>query len=89
MGAFSISKQLLEKNLCNFISELCDLNRNLMYSNGYEYSKADEAVKEMEDKIIRCKYQYYKLAKTSNANNIILMIWKLKRRCKEYLDDLT
>ena len=78
----------------NFISELCDLNKNLMYSMDIISIPTDEAVKEMENKLLSVNTNITNWQRRQNANNnfsaVIPYDMGLQREeCKEFLDDLT
>lgn len=78
----------------SFISELCDLNRNLMYSMDIISIPTDEAVKEMENKLLGVNTNITNWQRRQNANNnfsaVIPYDMELQREeCKEFLDDLT
>lgn len=78
----------------SFISELCDLNRNLMYSMDIISVPTDEAVKEMENKLLGVNTNITNWQRRQNANNnfsaVIPYDMELQREeCKEFLDDLT
>lgn len=78
----------------NFISELCDLNKNLMYSMDIISIPTDEAVKEMENKLLGVNTNITNWQRRQNANNnfsaVIPYDMGLQREeCKEFLDDLT
>lgn len=78
----------------NFISELCDLNKNMMYSMDIISIPTDEAVKEMENKLLGVNTNITNWQRRQNANNnfsaVIPYDMELQREeCKEFLDDLT
>lgn len=78
----------------SFISELCDLNKNLMYSMDIISIPTDEAVKEIENKLLGVNTNITNWQRRQNANNnfsaVIPYDLELQREeCKEFLDDLT
>ena len=78
----------------SFISELCDLNKNLMYSMDIISIPTDEAVKEMENKLLGVNTNITNWQRRQNANNnfsaVVPYDMELQRKeSKEFLDDLT
>ena len=78
----------------NFISELCNLNKNMMYSMDLISVPTDEAVKEIERKLLGVETNITNWQRRQNANNnfsaVIPYDMELQRKeSKEYLDDLT
>ena len=76
-----------------FVSELCDLNRNLMYSMDIISVPTDEAVREVENKFLGVEKNITDWQMKQNRNNnfsaIIPYDMELQRKeCKEFLDDL-
>ena len=76
-----------------FVSELCDLNRNLMYSMDIISIPTDEAVREVENKFLGVEKNITDWQMKQNRNNnfsaIIPYDMELQRKeCKEFLDDL-
>ena len=77
-----------------FVSELCDLNKNLMYSMDIITVPTDEAVKEVERKWLGVETNITNWQRRQNANNnfsaVIPYDMELQRKeSKEFLDDLT
>lgn len=78
----------------SFISELCSLNKNLMYSMDIITVPTDEAVKEVERKWLGVETNITNWQRRQNANNnfsaVIPYDMELQRKeSKEFLDDLT
>lgn len=78
----------------SIVSELCDLNKNLMYSMDIISIPTDEAVKEMENKLLGVNTNITNWQRRQNANNnfsaVIPYDMEMQREeCKEFLDDLT
>lgn len=76
-----------------FVSELCDLNKNLMYSMDIISIPTDEAVREVENKFLGVEKNITDWQIKQNQNNnfsaIIPYDMELQRKeCKEFLDDL-
>ena len=76
-----------------FVSELCDMNRNLMYSMDIITVPTDEAVTEVENKFLGVEKNITDWQMKQNRNNnfsaIIPYDMELQRKeCKEFLDDL-
>ena len=76
-----------------FVSELCDLNKNLMYSMDIITIPTDEAVREVENKFLGVEKNITDWQMKQNRNNnfsaIIPYDMELQRKeCKEFLDDL-
>lgn len=76
-----------------FVSELCDLNKNLMYSMDIITVPTDEAVREVENKFLGVEKNITDWQMKQNRNNnfsaIIPYDMELQRKeCKEFLDDL-
>lgn len=77
----------------SIVSELCDLNKNLMYSMDIISIPTDEAVKEMENKLLGVNTNITNWQRRQVANNnfsaVIPYDMELQRNeCKEFLDDL-
>lgn len=78
----------------DFVSELCELNKNMMYSMDIIGIPTDEAVKEIENKLLGVNTNITNWQRRQNANNnfsaVIPYDMELQREeCKEFLDDLT
>lgn len=78
----------------NFISELCAVNRTLMYSMDIVTVQTDEAVKEVERKLLGVETNITNWQRKQNANNnfsaVIPYDMELQRKeSKEFLNDLT
>lgn len=78
----------------SFLSELCSLNKNLMYSMDIITVPTDEAVKEVERKWLGVETNITNWQRRQNANNnfsaVIPYDMELQRKeSKEFLDDLT
>lgn len=78
----------------NFISELCAVNRTLMYSMDIVTVQTDEAVKEVERKLLGVETNITNWQRRQNANNnfsaVIPYDMELQRKeSKEFLNDLT
>lgn len=76
-----------------FVSKLCDLNKNLMYSMDIISVPTDEAVREVENKFLGVEKNITDWQIKQNQNNnfsaIIPYDMELQRKeCKEFLDDL-
>lgn len=77
----------------SIVSELCDLNKNLMYSMDIISIPTDEAVKETENKLLGVNTNITNWQRRQVANNnfsaVIPYDMELQRNeCKEFLDDL-
>lgn len=77
----------------SFVSALCDLNKNLMYSMDLICIPTDEAVQEVENKFLGVEKNITDWQMKQNRNNnfsaIIPYDMELQRNeCKEFLDDL-
>lgn len=78
----------------SIVSELCNLNKNMMYSMDMISIPTDEAVKEMENKLLGVNTNITNWQRRQNANNnfsaMIPYDMEMQRdECKEFLDDLT
>lgn len=78
----------------NFVAELTSLNKNMMYSMDIISVPTDEAVKEVENKLLGVETNITNWQRRQNANNnfsaVIPYDMELQRKeSKEYLDDLT
>lgn len=78
----------------SIVSELCNLNKNMMYSMDLISIPTDEAVKEIERKLLGVNTNITNWQRRQNANNnfsaVIPYDMKMQREeCKEFLDDLT
>ena len=76
-----------------FVSEICSLNKNLMYSMDLFSIPMDEAVREVENKLLGVNTNITNWQRRQNANNnfsaVIPYDMELQRNeCKEFLDDL-
>lgn len=77
----------------DFVEKLCALNKNLMYSIDIISVPTDEAVKEVENKLLGVTTNITKWQQSQNRNNnwsaIIPHDMELQRQeCSEFLDDL-
>ncbi len=77
-----------------FISELCSLNKNMMYSMDLLTVPTDEAVKEVENKLLGVETNITNWQRRQNSSNnfsaVIPYDMELQRKeSKEFLDDLT
>jgi len=78
----------------SIVSELCNLNKNMMYSMDLISIPIDEAVKEIERKLLGVNTNITNWQRRQNANNnfsaVIPYDMEMQREeCKEFLDDLT
>lgn len=78
----------------NFIAELCSLNKNLMYSMDIITVPTDEAVKEVEGRLLGVETNITNWQRRQNANNnfsavIPYDMEQQRKEAKEFLDDLT
>ena len=78
----------------DFVAELCELNKNMIYSMDIIGIPTDEAVKEIENKLLGVNTNITNWQRRQNANNnfsaVIPYDMELQREeCKEFLDDLT
>lgn len=78
----------------SIVSELCNLNKNMMYSMDLISIPTDEAVKEIERKLLGANTNITNWQRRQNANNnfsaVIPYDMEMQREeCKEFLDDLT
>lgn len=78
----------------SFVSELCNINKNLMFSIDIIAIQTDEAVKEVEGKLLGVETNITNWQRRQNANNnfsaVIPYDMELQRKeSKEFLDDLT
>lgn len=77
----------------SIVSELCNLNKNMMYSMDLISIPTDEAVKEIERKLLGVNTNITNWQRRQNANNnfsaVIPYDMEMQREeCKEFLDDL-
>lgn len=78
----------------SIVSELCNLNKNMMYSMDLISIPTDEAVKEIERKLLGVNTNITNWQRRQNSNNnfsaVIPYDMEMQREeCKEFLDDLT
>ncbi|MEF9966903.1 MAG: ATP-binding protein [Longicatena sp.] len=78
----------------SFVSELCGLNKNLMYSMDIITIPTDEAVKEVESRLLGIETNITNWQRRQNASNnfsaVIPYDMEAQRKeSKEFLDDLT
>ena len=78
----------------SIVSELCNLNKNMMYSMDLISIPTDEAVKEIERKLLGVNTNITNWQRRQNTNNnfsaVIPYDMEMQREeCKEFLDDLT
>ena len=78
----------------SIVSELCNLNKNMMYSMDLISIPTDEAVKEIERKLLGVNTNITNWQRRQNVNNnfsaVIPYDMEMQREeCKEFLDDLT
>ena len=78
----------------SIVSELCNFNKNMMYSMDLISIPTDEAVKEIERKLLGVNTNITNWQRRQNANNnfsaVIPYDMEMQREeCKEFLDDLT
>lgn len=78
----------------SIVGELCNLNKNMMYSMDLISIPTDEAVKEIERKLLGVNTNITNWQRRQNANNnfsaVIPYDMEMQREeCKEFLDDLT
>lgn len=78
----------------SIVSELCNLNKNMVYSMDLISIPTDEAVKEIERKLLGVNTNITNWQRRQNANNnfsaVIPYDMEMQREeCKEFLDDLT
>ena len=68
----------------DMISELCDLSRDLMLSIDILPVPTDEAVREIQNRLLGVETNVTNWQRRQNANNnfsaIVLMIWNCKER---------
>ncbi len=77
----------------NIVSKLCGLNKNMMYSMDIVTIPTDEAVKEMENKLLGVNTNITNWQRSQVANNnfsaeIPYDMEQQRSECKEFLDDL-
>lgn len=77
----------------NIVSKLCELNKNMMYSMDVVTVPTDEAVKEMENKLLGVNTIITNLQRSQVANNnfsaeIPYDMEQQRSECKEFLNDL-
>ena len=78
----------------SFVSELCDFNKHLMYSMDILTIQTDEAVKEVEKRLLNVETNIANWQRRQNENNnfsaVIPYDMEAQRKeAKEFLDDLT
>ncbi|MCR0507541.1 DUF87 domain-containing protein [[Clostridium] innocuum] len=78
----------------SFVAELCGLNKNMMYSMDLLTIPTDEAVKEVENKLLGVETNITNWQRRQNANNnfsavIPYDMEQQRKESKEFLDDLT
>lgn len=78
----------------SFVAELCELNKTLMYSMDIITIPTDEAVKEVESKLLGVETNITNWQRRQNANNnfsatIPYDMEQQRKEAKEFLDDLT
>ncbi|WP_028044403.1 VirB4-like conjugal transfer ATPase, CD1110 family [Candidatus Stoquefichus massiliensis] len=78
----------------DFVSKLCDMNKTLMYSMDIISVPTDEAVKEVENRLLGVETNITNWQRRQNANNnfsaVIPYDMETQRKeAKEFLDDLT
>lgn len=78
----------------SFIAELCSLNKNLMYSMDIVTVPTDEAIKEVENRLLGVETNITNWQRRQNANNnfsavIPYDMEQQRKESKEFLDDLT
>lgn len=78
----------------SMVSELCDINRNLMLSIDIIPIPADEAVKEVERKLLGTETEITNWQRKQNKNNnfsavVPYDLEQQRKESKEFLDDLT
>ena len=78
----------------SIVSELCNLNKNMMYSMDLISIPTDEAVKEIERKLLGVNTNITNWQRRQNANNNFSAVMPYdmemqREECKEFLDDLT
>ena len=78
----------------SFIAELCSLNKNLMYSMDVITVPTDEAVREVENRLLGVETNITNWQRRQNANNnfsaaIPYDMEAQRKESKEFLDDLT
>lgn len=78
----------------SFVAELCGLNKNMMYSMDLLTVPTDEAVKEVETKLLGVETNITNWQRRQNANNnfsavIPYDMEQQRKESKEFLDDLT
>ena len=76
-----------------FVAELCSLNRNLMYSMDIIAVPTDEAIKEVENRLLGIETNITNWQRRQNANNnfsavIPYDMENQRKEAKEFLDDL-
>ena len=76
-----------------FVAELCSLNRNLMYSMDIITIPTDEAIKEVENRLLSIETNITNWQRRQNANNnfsavIPYDMENQRKEAKEFLDDL-
>lgn len=77
----------------DFVSKLCSINKNMMFSMDIITIPTDEAVKEMENKLLGVNTNITNWQRRQNANNnfsaeIPYDMEQQRKECKDFLDDL-
>lgn len=78
----------------SFVSEVCSLNKNLMFSMDIVTVQTDEAVKEVENRLLGVETNITSWQRKQNSNNnfsavIPYDMEQQRHEAKEFLDDLT
>jgi len=78
----------------SFVAELCSINKNLMYSMDIITVPTDEAVKEVENRLLGVETNITNWQRRQNANNNFSAVVpydmeQQRQEAKEFLDDLT
>ena len=78
----------------SFVSEICSLNKNLMFSMDIVTVQTDEAVKEVENRLLGVETNIANWQRKQNSNNnfsamIPYDMEQQRHEAKEFLDDLT
>lgn len=78
----------------SFVSELCELNRNMFFSTDIIPVPTDEAVREVEAKLLGVETNITQWQRKQNQNNnfsavVPYDLEQQRREAKEFLDDLT
>ena len=78
----------------SFVSEICSLNKNLMFSMDIVTVQTDEAVKEVENRLLGVETNITNWQRKQNQNNNFSAVVpydldQQRKESKEFLDDLT